>query len=340
MAVSTVKINKTMTGSEKGVEQGIGTQRKATVGLTIECNSENDTTETILNYLRGNASYPSVGRVYNIGNTRNSGLFCRAVNVNRVSKSALFEVTAEFEPQTIQLQVTKQDGQGRPSTNPFTWRHEIQTSDYTITVPAESGTFRGYFPPNAGGNKLPLNGFTPVMNSALQRFDPPPEREVSIEVIRITKYVSLVFPHLYQRYKGSVNSDNVVINKGSYGFLYRFSQHQGKIKSINNVFDIANGIPYFKQTLELHVNPLGWRRFILDQGDDELFAAEEKMDGVTVSNSEVGQNGFVRRRVLDPRGNPVRGLLDGNGKLLKKGQQPVFLIYQIDNELPFAPIQW
>lgn len=340
MAVSEVKINKTMSGSEKGVEQGIGTQRKATVGMTITCNSESDTTETVLNYLRGNASYPSVGRVYNIGNTRNASLFCRAVNVNRVGKSAIFEATAEFEPQTIQLQVTKQDGQGRPSTNPFTWRHEIHVSNYTVTVPAESGTFRGAFPPGAVGNKLPLNGFTPVMNSALQRFDPPPEREVSVTVVRITKYTPTLFPHLYQRFIGSVNNDNVVINKGSYGFLYRFLPYQGKIRDVSAAFDIANGIPHFKQTLELHVNPLGWRRFILDQGDDEVFAAQEKMDGVTISNSEVGQNGFFRRRVLDPRGNPVRGLLDGNGKLLKKGQQPVFLIYQIDNELPFAPIQW
>lgn len=332
-----------MSGNEKGVDQGIGTQRTGVVSLRVKCSSKLDTPETVLNFLRGNANFPSVGRIYAVGNSRNTGMFCKSVQVNRIPKSdpATFTVKAQFDPSSVSLQVEKQDGQGRPSTNPFQWRDEIQTSNYTINIPAESGTFRGYFPPGAGGNKLALGVVGPIVNSAFETLDPTLEREVSIHVIRITKYAAALLPSTYEKFLGSVNNDNVTINKLiPYRFLYTFGQYKGKIKNIDHVFDIANGIPYYRQTLELHVNPLGWRVFVPDKGTREFFVAEEVMDGVTVSNSDVGPRGYVLKKILDARGNPNEMLLNGNGKLLAKGERPRFLIWQIDNEVPFASIRW
>jgi hypothetical protein len=343
VSVSSCVFTDDMQGNEKGVDQGIGTQRSGVVSMRVKCSSKTDTPETVLNFLRGNANFPGVGRVYAVGNSRNTGMFCKSLQVNRVKNSepATFDVKATFEPSSVSLQVEKQDGQGRPSTNPFTWRHEIQTSSYAVTVPAESGTFRGYYPPGAKGNKLGLNAFGPIVNSAFETFDPTLEREVHIHVIRITKYAAALLPATYDGYIGTVNNDNVTINKLiPYRFLYTFAPYKGKIKAVDHVFDIANGIPYYRQTLELHVNPLGWRHYVLDKGTQELFGAQEKMDGVTVSNSDVGEKGYISRRILDPRGNPVVGLLDGNGQLLKKGQVPRYLIYQIDSEAPFSPIRW
>lgn len=344
MSVTNVKfMDDGHTGNFTGSEIN-GVSQKYTATLKVTCDSKADTPDTVRQYLISNASFPSNGRYYKVGNSFNTNVYCNTLDVRRIAKSETeYLVTANYEPSTIELQVQKQDGQGKPSNNPFTWRDEISVSNYTVTIPAYSGTFRGAvdvdgFP--VDGNKLPFNGLTPVMNSGTTIFDPPPGREVSVTVVRITKYVSSMFPHLYQRYIGSVNNDNVVINKGFYGFLYRFAPYQGKIKDLNGVFDIANGIPHFKQTLELHINPLGWRWFIPDKGSEEIFGAQEQMDGVTISNSDVGSRGFIKRRVLDPRGNLVEGLLDGNGHLLRAGQSPVFLIYQLDNELSFAGINW
>lgn len=330
------------TGNFTGDSNAVSEKYSAT--LKVTCDSRADTPDTVRQYLISNASFPFNGRYYKVGNSFNTNVYCKTLDVRRIAKSETeYLVTANYEPANIEITVTKQDGQGKPSSNPFTWRDEISTSDYTVTIPAYSGRFIGAVDSQNNpvqGNKLPVNGITPVMNSATQTFDPPPGREVSVTVVRITKYVSVVFPHLYEKYKGAVNNDNVVINKGFYGFLYRFGPYQGKIKSLNNVFEIANGYPYFKQTLELHVNPLGWRWYIPDKGSEEIFGAEEVMDGISVSNSDVGAKGYIKRKVLDPRGNLVEGLLDGNGHLLKKGSQPVFLIYQLDNEISFAGINW
>lgn len=336
------------------------TKREYTVVLQACCTSKLDTEATVAEYLRthltiaGFGNLPYLGRTYKIGNTRDTSVFCENLDIRRIAMSdgaagtvggVTFLVVANFKP--IEggglPPVQKIDLSGKPSGDPFQWRDEITTSDYTVTVPAETARFRGAHDRNMNPidtPTLPLNEISPVMNSALEIFDPPPEREVSVTVVRITKYVSAVYPHLYERYKGAVNLDNVVINKGFYGFLYRFPATTGKIKSINNTFDIANGIPYWKQTLELHVNPLGWHWHIPDRGKNQLGRAEVVLDGITISNSDVGPNGYFKKRILDVRGNPVEGLLNGSGLLLKKGEEPVYLEYQLDNEIPFAGINW
>lgn len=349
MSVTEVKfMDDGQTGKQTGDASSVN--RELTTTLKVSCSSKADLPDTVFEYLRTHTGVPYNGRLYNVNGRRNTGMYCENMDIRRMPKSGGgsntngidYMVVANFKQITggTEFPVKKMDINGKPTGDPYLWRDEITTSDYTVQVPAESGTFRGYYPANVGGNKLALNVVGPVTNSAFQRFDPPPEREVSVDVLRITKTTSTVFPHLYMRYKGSLNNDNVTIIKGFYGLVYRFGPYQGQIKSIDNVFDIANGIPYWRQTLELHINPLGWLRFLLDQGDDELFGAEEVMDGVSVSNSDVGARGYIKKRVLDPRGNPVRGLLDGNGHLLQKGKPPVFLIWQLDNALPFSGINW
>lgn len=327
---------------------------EATATLKVACSTKADTWRTVSEYLRTHTNYPYVGRAYRIGNTRDTSIYCENLDIKRIAKSdgttgnpggIDFLVVASFK--SIEggglPPVQKQDINGKPTGDPYLWRDEIQLSDYTVTIPSETARFRGAHDRNGNpvaGNTLPVNGITPVMNSALELFKPPPEREVSITVVRITKSVAMVFPHLYERYKGAVNNDNVVINKGFYGFLYRFGPYQGKIKSINNTFDIANGIPYWRQTLELHVNNLGWHWHIPDIGTTELLRAEMTYEGITISNSDVGEFGYFKKKLTDIRGNPVRGPLNGNGIRLKKGQEPVYLEYQLDNEIPFAGINW
>jgi hypothetical protein len=336
------------------------TKREYTVALMASCTSKLDTEVTVAEYLRthltltGLGNLPYLGRTYKIGNTRDTSVYCENMDISRIGKSdgtagatggVNFLISAHFKP--IEggglPPVQKMDLSGQMTGNPFLWRDEISTSDYTVTIPAETGRFLGAHDGqgnNVNAPTLPLNGITPIMNSALEVFDPPPEREVSVTVLRITKYVDAVFPHRYEAYKGAVNSDDVLVSKYRYNFTYRFPATTGKIKSINNVFDIANGIPYWKQTLEVHINPLGWNWHIPDRGKNQLGRAEVVLDGVTISNSDVGPSGYFKKRILDVRGNPVEGLLNGAGLLLKKGEPPVYLEYQLDNYIPFAGINW
>lgn len=334
--------------------------REYTVALKASCTSKLDTEATVAEYLRthttvtGGSRLPYLGRSYGIGNTRDSSVYCDSLDITRIGNSdgpagtpggIDFLIVAGFKPVSGGglPPVKRIDINGKPQENPLLWKDDIQTSNYTVTIPAESGVFWGAFDRRANRVNcatLPLGGLTPVMNSATDIFDPPPSREVSVTVVRITRSIIAVFPHIYERYIGAVNIDNVVINKGPYGFLYRFGPTQGLIRSIDNDFDIANGIPYWRHTIEVHVNPLGWRRQIPDVGQNQLGRAEVVLDGVTISNSDVGPNGYFKKRVVDVRGNPVKGLLNGNGLLLKKGQEPVYLSYQIENEIPFAGINW
>ena len=353
MSVQQVKV---MADSHGGKITGDAFSEKgeAVATLQVACSTKTDTWRTVSEYLRTHTNYPYLGRSYKIGNTTDSSIYCDSLDIKNIANSdgipgqpggLSFLVVAGFKaieggglPPVKQLDIN-----GQPTGDPYQWRDEIHTSDYTVQIPAETGRFRGAH--DGAGNQvncqtLPLNGITPVMNSALDIFDPPAEREVAVTVLRITKTVGTVFPHLYEPYKGAVNNDDVIINKGFYGFLYRFAAYQGKIKSLNNDFNIANGIPYWRQTIEVHVNPLGWHWHIPDRGKNQLGRAEVVLDGITISNSDVGPAGFFKKRTLDVRGNPVEGLLNGNGLLLKKGEQPVYLEYQFDNEIPFAGINW
>lgn len=337
------------------------TNRDYTVTLQASCTSKLDAEPTVEAYLRnhltlddGTGNLPWLGRSYKVGNTRDSSVYCESLDITRIGNSdgpagtpggIDFLIVAGFKPvEGGGLPPVKRiDINGKPQTNPYLWRDEIHTSDYTITIPAETGVFRGAH--DAVGNQINNTTISrgrpvAVTNSSLDVFDPPPSREVSVTVLRITKSASAVFPHSYERYKGAVNSDDVVINKGSYGFLYRFLRYQGLIKSINNDFDIANGIPYWRQTAEVHINPLGWHRHLPDIGQNQLGRAEAVIDGVTISNSDVGPSGYFKKRELDLRGNPIKVHLNGDGIKLKKGQREVFLEYQIENEIPFAGINW
>jgi hypothetical protein len=295
--------------------------REYTVALKASCTSKLDTEATVAEYLRTHTSVtsgsrlPYLGRSYGIGNTRDSSVYCDSLDITRIGKSdgpsgtpggIDFLIVAGYKPVSGGglPPVKRIDINGKPQENPLLWKDDISTRNYTITIPAETGRFWGAF--DGKGNivncaTIPLGGGTAVMNSATDIFDPPPSREVSITVLRITRSILAVFPHQYEKYIGAVNVDNVVINKGPYGFLYRFEPTQGLIKTIDNEFDI---------------------------------------DGVTISNSDVGPNGYFKKRVVDVRGNPIKGLLNGNGLLLKKGQEPVYLSYQIENEIPFAGINW
>jgi hypothetical protein len=335
--------------------------REYSITLKASCTSKLDTTATVAEYLRTHTTFPSgpgrlpyLGRSYGIGNTRDSSVYCENLSIDRIGKSdgpsgtpggVDFLIVAGFKPVSGGglPPVKRIDINGKPQENPLLWKDDISTRNYTITIPAETGRFWGAF--DGKGNivncaTIPLGGGTAVMNSATDIFDPPPSREVSITVLRITRSILAVFPHQYEKYIGAVNVDNVVINKGPYGFLYRFEPTQGLIKTIDNEFDIANGIPYWRHTIEVHVNPLGWRRQIPDIGPNQLGRAEVVLDGVTISNSDVGPSGFFKKRFVDVRGNPVIGLLNGNGVGLKAGQEPVYLSYQIENEIPFAGINW
>lgn len=357
MSVSSITLRNETSGKLTG--DALTTKREYTATFLAYCTSKADTETTVAEYLRTHLTFPSgnlpyLGRTYKIGNSRDTSVFCENLDIRRIGTSdgpvgqpggITFLIVATFKP--IEggglPPVQKMDLGGQMTGNPYLWRDEISTSDYTVTIPSETATFMGAH--DGQGNvvncpTLPLFGITPVMNSALEVFDPPPTREVSVTVLRITKYVGSVFPHLYERWKGAINADNVVVAKPGYGFIYRFGAGTGKIKSLNNVFDIANGIPYWKQTIEVHINPLGWHWHIPDRGKNQLGRAEVVLDGVTISNSDVGPAGYFKKRILDVRGNPVEGLLNGAGLLLKKGEQPVYLEYQLDHPMPFAGINW
>jgi hypothetical protein len=81
-------------------------------------------------------------------------------------------------------------------------------------------------------------------------------------------------------------------------------------------------VTYWSVTYEIHFRREGWHKDILDQGRYEIESGD-KLKAIEDSED---------RPVADPV------LLDGSGKQLPAGEDPVFLPYHVYKRLPYAPL--
>ena len=339
-----------VSGQSTGTDAGTAT-RKYNVAFLVEGTADT-MPDNVISYFQQHADLPYHGRRFGGigGNSFDNSAVCRELNITRISKSeGKYVVTARYEPDIIELPPWpsgKVDINGKEQADPTLWAHEIDISKTQVSIPLESAVFRGFKPPGINNKFLKPNTLIPVVNSALVPYDPPPEWEVDITVLRITKYIKFAFPHEVERFHGAVNSDTVLIVKPAYSFVYRIQPLTARIKNLAFTFQIINGFPVFRHSIELHINPLGWRYNVVDKGLDPR-AAPGDPDGAggTISEGATFVVGDPRnRRLTDKLGNPLVEpvLFDGNGQALapEKQNNPVYLIYSAYKEIPFLGIQW
>lgn len=313
----------------------------------VTCSDPSDTAPVVLAYFSQNSQLPWMGRVLNFGNGFDASVQCKSVTADPIDKSGgLFLVSCEFKS------LEGDTGGGQPATgttiekknsdDPIAWHDEIDITYSNITEPVDRAIFRGFI--NGGGNPFMRAGVErAVTNSANVPYDPPLERENSIRVIRITRNSKESNYGTYAKYKNTVNSDAFSINKSAYGFRLELRPFFAKFTDFGQSFAIENKVRYWRETIEVQIHPRGWRRQIPDRGLMRRLTEGDKDDaGNTISAGDITDGWVHHTPIKDKDGLPITEpvLLDGNGKPIGPSRPTVWLIYSVEDEIPFAGIKW
>ncbi len=172
-----------------------------------------------------------------------------------------------------------------------------------------------------------------ILNSVFDRFNPAATKDASRLVLTITRNEAVFDIIQARKFQDAINS------KKALGFLEPL---QGKMNigaTRQNYTDQAGKLlTYWSVTYTIKVREEGWRKRILDKG---FHVRADGLDGAPGSGTPFLPLDQVQRRITDKNGVPVRipALLDGNGGQLKAGRKPIFLTFQVYNELDFNDIK-
>lgn len=340
MAVSEVKLAASTSGNmASGSNSSVPLTGNYTSRYLVKCDDPGDTPDVVLRHFLRSRSLPWIGRPYKFGNGFDRLSVCRNIDVRMVDNSGgHFVADARFESL-----VQEEEEDDKEQKDPFRWHDEIEVSYTQQAVAVEKAKFLGFT--GVSNPYMPIKKELPLTNSALVPLDPPLEKELDIKVIRITKVVRNYDDQIADRFNGTINSDQVVINKPAYGFRTTIPSFNGRMKVIGGSFQIENGIKFWRQTIEVHVtpNPLGWTSEVLDVGFDELYRSGDTLPGGGAVNATTTNNrGYLYNKILGRDGTPVTSpmLLNGKGKQLTPGAQPVYGRWSIYKEVSWAGIRW
>lgn len=185
-----------------------------------------------------------------------------------------------------------------PLLMPATWR-------FTFTKTTEPAT-KWYAIDKDGvlSNKL-----TAILNSSGLPFDPPLNIEKARPVIRVTKNVPFVTADMLMQFEDAINDRQ-------WG---RVPKWCAKIDGVESGNKRENGVAFVELTLDIALKRDTWMPKILDAGFYEKTQRTE--DGTPPKQV------IKHTKIRDPFGHEATEPqpLDGNGKKLKFGEDPVFL---------------
>ncbi len=168
-------------------------------------------------------------------------------------------------------------------------------------------------------------GGDPIVNSALGRFDPPPEFDDSRLTLTIARNELYVDPATLQLYKDAVNAD----------YFWGAPPGTVHLKPIDADGAYRNGIYFYATTYSLHFREEKWLATVLDQGfrafKTGTWGANGPQDWTDILDGRSGQP------VTSPQ------LFDGTGHPLNPpgGSSPASPFYRKFSGLrrvPFAPL--
>lgn len=304
-----------------------------------------DTEVTILEHFRTTNTLPYLGKYFKVENDRDETAICNSIAPQRVEKGGgIWLTTVKWSP--LEDEKEQKDSEGNDTNNPLDWHDEVNIGFRIIMVPCEVAIFRGAVINGVKGQPIPplLNVGEQLLpcNSAFVPFDPTLEQEINIKVVTITKNLRVFDGIWADQFRGCVNEDFVNIQKLPYGYFDQWQPLTAKVENVTGTFQLTNRILYWKQAVEVHINPLTWRKFPCDRGmAQRLTPGAKRYNGQTVSYSDPDVNQLEALR--DQSGFPIAGpvLFNGKGQPLDPlTEKPVYLEYQVFPEVPFAPIPW
>lgn len=159
------------------------------------------------------------------------------------------------------------------------------------------------------------NAGNPITNSADDPFDPPPTVDDSRVVLRFRRNEPVPSDaSFYITYQDAINTDN----------WWGLQPKQAKVMKIKVIQQYDSLIPYVKVEYEIQVRWEGWQLLLLDKGFHVIDPTSMKQ--------------VLARDPIDgaPYAQPV--LLDGTGKQLAQGGQPVYIQFDVYQDQAFAAL--
>ncbi len=330
-------------------------KRSYSANYIVKTDSATNSVKEIEAHFRRTATLPWYGRSWKWtgtnGNDSDPESICKKLSIQHKPQSeGIFDVSAEFEPidGNEKDKERPDNGDGDKTRDPLDWREQVSVNYTQITVPVMLATYRGATTGQFGNDPHPGTNFlidgrtyTPC-NSALVPFDPLPEMEIDIKVLRFTRNIPDFDSNLYDPWIGTVNSDAVNINKLNLKFKCSFSPLSARIKSISGTSEYQNGVSFYRREIEIWVHPNGWRGRLADMGftgrqaaGDRGYVSPGELDPLNNINP-MPQQVILKDKEDYPFTQPQ--LLDGNGQALVAGAQHVWLNWSYYLERPWAQI--
>ena len=308
-----------------------------------------DSSPIIYQYLEansGNGGIPWFGSILTLGNGSDSAVVCQDIDVDPIEGGpGLFDIIATFKPANSEGDIQQQPGSGGSlSANPLDWLDDIDVSFTQTSVAVERGIFHGFFDDegNPANAQLAIGSKLAIANSAGVPYDPPIEDEKQIKIIRIARNVFEYDDFLLDDFNGAINSDEFIIEKPFYRFRSRVRPLTALCR-LGSVFNIQNGIKYYRQTLELWIDKENWRRKILDKGQQRMIKeGAPNGTGSSYSSADIPDEGNAPYvQLADPDGLPLSSPVGFGGGGFPKNNAlgPSFYgHWGIKDERAFAPL--
>lgn len=199
-----------------------------------------------------------------------------------------------------------QDGE-----DPRKWTVTCEYTDETKENPVDEPARKTW---GSTARRVPLErdlDGDPIVNSANEPFDPPPEDEEYDLTLTITRNEATFDPLTIRAYQNKVNDAE----------FFDFPAGEVKCNEIVASDQERDDEAFVQVTYKFQIREGGWQLELLDQGFRQL-------DGAAVVN------------ILDERGQFLTKptLLDGNGHATEPGDPAFYLTYTVKGSVDFSPL--
>lgn len=324
------------------------------VEFTFKTNSAKDGPEVVLRYCQPNSDVrPFLGKEYAFGNDSDPNSICTKISApqRQPGNPRLWKATATFTPKKgtgAGEQAKAQPGaDGTNTTDPTQWLPKITIKSTQITIPAEVAIYLGGFK-GAAAAVCPATTKGCVTNSAFTEYNPPLERQLTMKIYTFTQYFGAWLGPTYEQYDDAINDDTVTFAGNALHFSSTWKPFTALVKNFDGSNEWVNGKIVWTRAVEIHVNPLGWDRHIVDRGvmrrcDPRLGDPDGR--GGTLSSGDTLPAGVPPlRHIVDENEVPISEpvLFNGDGQPLSNPSPgtAVYLDYRVYLNLkPFAALR-
>lgn len=333
MTISSVELKQEGTSLSGSGDDQDGLKRNYTANYRVVTDDPTTSPKAIEAHFKATTSLPWYGRSWKWNGATNdsdSEAICKKLEISHRPKSGgVFDVEATFEPKDgsePNKEKPSNSPDGELTDDPLGWREQLTITYTQITEPVMWARFMGFTTgvngndPYRGLNAMQIGALMCPQGSNLVPFNPLPEKEIDLKVIRMTKNVPNFDSNAADRWVSSVNTDLVDFSRPNLGIALKVFPLTGRLKQIGATSEFQNGRAFVRREIEIWVHPRGWRGRLADMG--LLTKPLDPADAGFVSPGDILNRKPNRVEQTVPKdaddypiGEPI--LLDGFGRPLR-----------------------